>query len=124
MTKNKEITLREIGDITHKLEIEVGISFDDVLNKLTQETGEFNDAVQKYRGRYSRTRVGIDVVKSELGDVLVNLISVAHRLGINPDAFPVIAKKTSDKFRERKKDYIKNKAPLDDKDTEKCSYCR
>ena len=49
---------------------------DDVLNKLTQELGEFNDAVQKYRGRYCRSRVDLERVKEEAGDFLFNLISL------------------------------------------------
>lgn len=107
--KNKEMTLREIGKEANKLEDEIGINLDAVMNKLTQEIGEFNDAIQKHRGTYSRSWVPMVKVKSELGDVLVNLISIAHRLEINPDAFPRIAKGTLDKFKERKNDYIENK---------------
>ena len=94
---------------TNKLEDEIGVDLNAVLNKLIQEVGELNDAIQKHRGIYSRSWVPMVKVKDELGDVLVNLISIAHRLEINPDAFPRIAKDTLDKFKERKDDYIKNK---------------
>ena len=103
------MTLREIGATANALEKEIGVDLDAVMNKLTQEMGEFNDAIQKHRGIYSRSRVPMSKVKSELGDVLVNLISIAHRLGINPDAFPSIAEDTLNKFKERKDDYIENK---------------
>ena len=88
---------------------EIGINLDTVMNKLTWEMGEFNDAIQKHRGIYSRSWVPKSTVISELGDVLVNLISIAHRLKINPDTFPSIAEDTLNKFRERKNDYIGNK---------------
>ena len=39
--------LSEIGKSANGLEDEIGIAPSDVLNKLTQELGEFNDAVQK-----------------------------------------------------------------------------
>jgi hypothetical protein len=41
------------------------------------------------------------------------LISIAYRLGINPDAFPSIAEDTLNKFKERKNDYIENKGKND-----------
>ncbi len=107
--ENKEITLREIGELANKLEDEIGINLDAVMNKLTQEVGEFNDAIQKHRGIHSRSWVPLVKVIDELGDVLVNLISIAYRLEINPDAFPGIAEKTLNKFKERKNDYIENK---------------
>ncbi|MEI8090898.1 MAG: hypothetical protein WCG98_01200 [bacterium] len=41
--------LSEIGKQTHAIEQEIGVNLDAVMHKLTQELGEFNDAVQKYR---------------------------------------------------------------------------
>lgn len=35
-------TLRDVGQQANQLEDELGLTIDDVLNKLTQELGEFN----------------------------------------------------------------------------------
>ena len=113
ITEDNKMTLKEIGLTAYELEIKIGVNLDAVMHKLTQEVGEFNDAIQKHRGIYSRSRLPMSKVKSELGDVLVNLISIAYRLGINPDAFPAIAEDTLNKFKERKNDYIKNKGKND-----------
>jgi len=51
------------------------------MNKITQELGEFNDAVQKYRGIYCRIKhENIEEVEKELGDLLINIISLCNRL--------------------------------------------
>ena len=97
-------TLKEISQEGEKIENEIGVNFDDVLNKLTQEFGEFNDAVQKFRGRYSRKKVSIIEVEKELGDVIFNLSS-CNRLGINPNDFNKLAFNTLNKFKGRKEDY-------------------
>lgn len=36
-------TLRDVGQQANQLEDELGLTIDDVLNKLTQELDEFND---------------------------------------------------------------------------------
>jgi NTP pyrophosphatase (non-canonical NTP hydrolase) len=97
--------LKEIADEANQLENEIGLGTDDVLNKLTQELGEFNDAVQKFRGRYCRKMVEQSVVEGELGDLVLNLISICNRLGINPNDLPVFAENTLNKFKERKEIY-------------------
>jgi len=98
-------SFREIAKRGREIEKELGINFDDVLNKLTQEVGEFNDAVQKYRGRFCRNRTeDLEDVRDELGDVLFNLSSVANRLGINPDEFSSLAGDTLKKFEDRMKE--------------------
>jgi NTP pyrophosphatase (non-canonical NTP hydrolase) len=98
-------TLKEISNEGEVIEDEVGVTFDDILNKLTQEFGEFNDAVQKFRGRYSRKKVSIEEVKKELGDVIFNLSSICNKIGINPNEFNEFAFETLNKFKERKEEY-------------------
>ena len=99
----------EIGKEGNEIEDEIGLEIDDILNKLTQELGEFNDAVQKFRGRYCRTREkNNNNIKEEAGDLFFNLISLCNRLGINPDELPDLAENTLNKFKERKKLYISN----------------
>lgn len=91
------------------LEDEIGLTLDDVLNKFTQEVGEFNDAVQKYRGRYCKQRAeDLTKVQDELGDVLMNLGSIACRLGLDPNKFAEYAASTLGKFEERKELYKGN----------------
>lgn len=105
--------MREIAKRANEIEKELGINFDDVLNKLTQEFGEFNDAVQKFRGRYCRERTeSTKDIESELGDFLFNLVSVCNQLGINPNDFPIFAKNTLDKFEKRKDDYFPKKSKI------------
>jgi len=96
----------ELSKEAEKLENEIGLDIDDILNKFTQEVGEFNDAVQKLRGRYCRSKINIEEVKKEAGDVLFNLISICNRIGINPNELPELAEKTFEKFIKRKQDYI------------------
>lgn len=98
--------LIEIAKKGKEIEDELGLNIDDILNKLTQELGEFNDAVQKYRGRYCRSRVGLERVKEEVGDVIYNIISICHHLGINPDDLQKYAENTLKNFEERKEEYI------------------
>lgn len=103
--KNTEMSLKEVADGANEIEDELGLNFDDVLHKFMQECGEFNDAVQKFRGRYCRSNVPIEEVKGEVGDLIFNLSSVCNRLGINPDEFPKFGKSTLDKFEGRKGEY-------------------
>ena len=104
-------TLREIAQEAYDIEDEIGLDDDDVLNKLTQEVGEFNDSVQKLRGRYSRKAGNIEDVKGELGDLVLNLISLCHRMGINSDDLPIFAEKTLQKFKDRKEEYKEFSGP-------------
>lgn len=93
----------DIAKQVNQIEDDIGITFDDKLNKLTQELGEFNDAVQKYRGRYSKTKYDtLDEVKSELGDLIANIITICEKLGINPDDLQQFAEVTLHKLEERK----------------------
>lgn len=99
--------LFDIGKQANALEDEIGINIDDVLNKLTQELGEFNDAVQKYRGRYCKQRAAnLEAVQGEVGDVYFNLISICHRLGLDVDKLSEYAEVTLHKFEERKPLYL------------------
>ncbi len=103
------MTLEDIGRKANELETEVGLTIDDVLHKVTQEAGEFNDAVQKYRGRYCKTKDGTTTkIEQEVGDLFFNVISVCYRLGINPDNLPQYARNTLVKFEERKELYKQN----------------
>lgn len=103
------MNLKEIAKQGKKLEDEIGLDIDAILNKLTQEVGEFNDAIQKYRGIYCRKKEdNLDELKKEAGEVLFNLISVCYRIGINPDKLPTYAGFTLAKFRERLQDYKNN----------------
>jgi len=66
-------TLKEIAESAKMIEDEIGLDLDAILNKLTQELGEFNDAVQKYMGIYCKEKTSnLDAVEDELGDVLFN----------------------------------------------------
>lgn len=100
--------LSEIAKETHELEEEIGLNIDDVLNKFTQEVGEFNDAVQKIRGRYCRSNITQEELRKEIGDVLLNFISICYRIGEDPDELAKYAEKTLESFRSRKQDYIDN----------------
>ena len=96
----------ETAKRANALEDEIGLTTDDVLHKLTQEVGEFNDAVQKYRGRYCKQRTSdTSKIQDELGDVLMNLASIVQRLGLDPNKFPDYAASTLTKFEERKELY-------------------
>lgn len=100
--------LKTIAEKTKVLEEGLGLNFDDNLNKLTQELGEFNDAVQKYRGRYCREKSeNNEHIKEELGDLVLNLISVCLKVGINPNELNIYAENTLNKFNERKEFYRK-----------------
>jgi len=101
--------LKQIADRACEIQEEIGLTFDDVLNKFTQEVGELNDAVQKRRGRFCKTKaLNDDNLKDELGDVMFNLISICNGMNINPNELPLLAKNTLDKFEERKELYKEN----------------
>jgi len=94
---------KEIGD-------RIGLDLDAVLHKLTQETGEFNDAVQKYRGIFCKKRAeNLKYVEEEYGDVLFNLIYTGYLLGIDVNKIPEYVKNTLDKFKKREELYKQNK---------------
>ena len=103
------MNLNEIANEAKKIEKEIGLTTDDVLNKLTQELGEFNDAVQKFRGRYCKRREEtVDKIKEEAGDLIINFISILKSVGINPEEISKFAENTLKKFKERKELYIKS----------------
>jgi len=88
---------------------EIGLNFDDVLHKFTQEVGELNDAVQKRRGRFCKKKTLDDMaLKDELGDVMFNLICICDHMDINPDELDSFAANTLDKFYARKELYKEN----------------
>lgn len=97
----------DIARKTKEIEKYCNINLDAVLNKLTQELGEFNDAVQKLRGIYSKSYGNLDEVKEEAGDLIFNFISILQELGINPDDLSLYAENTLKKFEERKNLYAK-----------------
>jgi len=102
-------SLKQISDRAREIQDEIGLTFDDVLNKFTQEVGELNDAVQKRRGRFCKTKaLNDDNLKDELGDVMFNLISICNGMNINSNELPLLAKNTLDKFEERKELYKEN----------------
>ena len=97
----------EIAKKANEYEDKIGLNIDDVLNKLTQEMGEFNDAVQKFRGRYSRRKYETTKeVEGELGDLIFNIVSVCKRLGINPNRLSEFSESTLNKFGGRVDMYI------------------
>jgi len=97
---------QEIGKTANEIEDEIGLNIDDILNKLTQELGEFNDAIQKLRGRYCKKKSeNSESVKDEVGDLILNISSVLNRLGINPNDLNVFGENTLNKFKERKEPY-------------------
>ena len=100
--------LKQIAKEANQIEDELWIPLDAVMHKLTQEVWEFNDAIQKYRWIYCKSRTTLDDVKAEAGDMFFNFISVLNRLGIDPDELSDCAKKTLEKFHERKNLYKSN----------------
>jgi NTP pyrophosphatase (non-canonical NTP hydrolase) len=100
--------LKEIAIQANQIEDEIGLDLDAVMHKFTQEVGELNDAIQKYRGIYCKTRMELPDVEKEAGDVLFNFISLLNKLGIDPDKLPEFAQTTLEKFKERKDIYMNN----------------
>ncbi len=102
--------LSKIAEETKEIGDRIGLDLDAVLNKLTQEVGEFNDAVQKYRGIFCKKRVeNLKDVKEEYGDVLFNLIYSGYLLGIDVDKIPEYIQNTLNKFKEREELYKQNR---------------
>ena len=100
------MTFQDIAQEADFIEQSLGLTLDDVLNKLTQEMGEFNDAIQNFRGRYTRTKTSdTEHVKKELGDVLFNLISLCHQLGIDVSKLEQYPEATLAKFKSRLDQY-------------------
>lgn len=103
------MNIQEIAKKAHGFEEEINLNIDDILNKLTQELGEFNDAVQKYRGRFCKTKYETtEEVEKELGDLLLNIFSVCYRLGIDLDNPEKYLEATLNKFADRKALYLAN----------------
>lgn len=101
--------LKQIAERTELIHNEIGLDLDASLNKLTQELGEFNDAVQKFRGIYCKKKSdNLDDVKEEVGDLFFNIIYTCYKLGINPDELPKYAENTLNKLKERKDLYKSN----------------
>ncbi len=100
--------LKEIWEQANALEDYVGLDMDAVLNKITQEMWEFNDAVQKYRWIYCREKHETpEEVEKEVGDLFFNIISLCNRLWIDPDRLPEFAENTLHKAEGRKDIYKK-----------------
>ena len=94
--------------MANTIEDELQINLDAVLHKLTQEMGEFNNAIQKYRGIYSKEKQDdLSEIYSEWGDLLFNFISILNRVWINVDKLDEMADNTLKKFIERKSIYKK-----------------
>lgn len=108
------VSFSGLANTTAILEEECGIEIDDVMHKLTQEVGELNDAIQKTRGRYCRSSVTPEGLRKEFGDVLLNLLSLCSKMGIDPDDLPVIAKETLKSFADRVPDYVKYRKEVED----------
>lgn len=99
-------SLREIASNANLLEDSLWLTIDAVMHKFNQEVGELNDAIQKYRWIYAKTKYdNVDMVYAEAWDVIFNFISILNRLWINPDDLEGMAKKTLDKFIERQSVY-------------------
>ncbi|PID34996.1 MAG: hypothetical protein CR971_00320 [candidate division SR1 bacterium] len=94
-------TLKEIATEVNAIEDRLAINLDAVMHKLTQELGEFNDAIQKYRGIYCKTRKTKEDIQEEAGDLFTNFISILNRVGVDPDVLPELAKNSLRKFHER-----------------------
>lgn len=106
---SKSRSLRKIAEESKQIEEEIGLNIDDTLNKLTQELGEFNDAIQKVRGKYCKQKANnLDSVKDEAGDLFFNLISVCNKIGVNPNELPKLAENTLEKLKARKDLYKKS----------------
>jgi len=95
------ISFREVAKKGRSLEKEIGADFNAVLSKFSEECGELVGAIQSFRGIYTRKDTNIEGVKDEMGDVLFNLVSLASRLGIDPDTFSELANNTVKKFDRR-----------------------
>lgn len=105
----QKLTFLEIAQFANNFEDDYWLTFDDVLHKLTQELWEFNDAIQKYRWRYCKTKYEtLDEVQDELWDVLFNLVSICHRLGIDITQLEKYPTNNLKKIEERKHLYEKN----------------
>ncbi len=100
--------LKELGEEANVIEERIGLNIDDSLNKLTQELGEFNDAVQKSRGRYCKKKGDLENVKQEVGDLFFNIISICNKIGINPNELSLFAENTLKKLKEREELYKKS----------------
>ena len=97
------MSFKQIAQQAKEIEKELGLTTDDVLNKLSQKAGEFNDAIQKYRGRYCKTTAETnDNIKDELGDVIFNIISLCIEFDIDPNDLEKFAEATLKKFIGRK----------------------
>ena len=104
------MNFKDLAKETREISDRIGNNLDAHLNKLTQEVGEFNDAVQKYRGIFCKQKAeNLDSAKDEFGDVLFNLIYIADRIGIDVNKSLEYAENTLKKYKEREQVYIQNK---------------
>ena len=102
--------LKEIVQEAEEIGNRIGLDTDAVLNKITQEVGEFNDAVQKYRGIFCQKKAeDLADVKDELGDALFNLAYAAHLVGVDVNKIPEYMEHTLQKFRDREELYKENR---------------
>lgn len=100
--------LKKIAEEAKEIGDRIGLNLDAVMHKLTQETGEYNDAIQKYGGIFCKTNAeNLDDIKDELGDVFFNIIYTAHMIGIDVDKLPEYANNTLQKFKQREELYKK-----------------
>ena len=100
------MNLWEIAKQANTLEDEAWFDLDAVMHKFTQEVGELNDAIQKYRWIYSKTKYDtLDEVHDEASDVIFNFISMLNRLGVDVNEIESMAESTLNKFIERRKLY-------------------
>jgi len=108
--KNKKYnSFLEIARDARLIYDEIGLSFDDILHKFTQEAGELNDAVQKRRGRFCKIKsLDDEALKDEMGDVIFNLVCICDHMKINPDELLSFASNTLGKFYDRKELYKEN----------------
>ncbi len=100
------MSFKKIADQANIIEDDLGYGIDAVMHKLIQEVGEFNDAIQKYRWIYTKSKSdNIDMIYAEAWDVMFNFISILNRLWINPDELEKMSHVTLNKFIERKNLY-------------------
>ena len=101
------MSLKKIAEQANILEESLNIDLDASMHKFTQEVWEFNDAIQKYRGIYCKTKYEtLDEVYGEASDVIFNFISILNKLGINADVFEQMAQWTLNNFIARKDLYL------------------
>lgn len=100
--------LKDLAKRIEELDGELWLNIDAVMHKLTQELWEFNDAIQKYRWIYCKTKYEtLNEVEGELSDMLFNVVSICNKLGIDVDRFPEFIWNTVKKAESRIEQYKK-----------------